>query len=724
MDRSARAVFAGRLRAVLEQAGLSQAMLARRLRAAGFERVGEPRVSEWCRGRALPRDETVVLAIEELAATAGVTMPDGQLVALYWAARGQPGPLRGQVPVPRELPARLRRFTGRAVELAQLGRLLVDQAGDAAQIVVIHGLAGVGKSALTLEAAWRLQERFPDGQLYLDLHGATGALPPLGPGDALGRLLRSLGVEGASIPSELEEASARYRSLLAGRQVLVVLDNAASAAQVRPLLPSSPGCAALVTSRNLLADLDAHPLHLDVMVPQEATLLLGRIAGSQRVAGDPAAAARIAELCGHLPLALRIAGGRLAARPSWPLGALAARLRDGRGRLDELKIGDLAVRASFQVSYTTLVGGGPLEQRTARLFRYLGLLATPDLSVPMVVVLADEPRLAVEAMLEQLVDAQLLETPAPGRYQMHDLLRLFAQERVDQEESEASRATALGRVMAWQLATTRLAVRLAYPGDQWRAQGDITAAAALQDQADAFAWLEAERSNLLAISRQATTSHPAATMVGPLTTALFRYLQMGGYWTELRTLNEVALQAARDAGDRSGEAQALSDLATASWWLGELDYAVAYNQLSLGLRRALGDRRGESLALGNLSEAYRALGRVGEALAYQRQSLAIIRELGDRPAEARSLNGLGLLSETAGRLEEAAAWYEQALVLFREVGDRAGEGTALRNLAEVCVRAGDPQHAVRWAKDAAMVCREAGNREGEARGVALAWRRS
>jgi tetratricopeptide (TPR) repeat protein len=420
-----------------------------------------------------------------------------------------------------------------------------------------------------------------------------------------------------------------------------------------------------------------------------------------------------------LPLALRIAGARLAARPGWPLAALADRLRDGRRRLDEFQIGDLAVRASFQVSYATLAGGGPVEQRAARLFRFLGLLATPDLSVAMVVALADELRAAVEAMLELLVDAQLLETSVPGRYRMHDLLRLFARELVDQEESEASRAAALERVMAWQLATTRLAVRLAYPGDQWRAVGDLTGGAALRDQADAFAWLEAERSNLVAISRQAATSDATAAMVGPLAAALFRYLQMGGYWTDLRTLNEDALQVARDAGDGPGEAQALSDLATASWWLGELDHAVAFNQLSLGLRRALGDRRGESLALGNLSQDYRALGRVGEALAYQRQSLAIIRELGDRPAEARSLNGMGLLSEAAGRFQEAAAWYEQALALFREVGDRPSEGTVLGNLAEVCVRGGDPQQAVHWAEDGATVCREAGNRQGEA--AALRW---
>jgi hypothetical protein len=223
-------------------------------------------VSEWCNGRALPRDETVILAIQSLAAAAGA-VSDGELVALYWAARGQLGSPRGQAPVPRELPTRLRRFTGRDAELAHLRRLLGDQTAGGSQIVVVHGLAGVGKSALALEAAWQLEDRFPDGQLYLELHGATAGLTPLDPGDALGRLLRSLGVDGAAIPAEPEEASARYRSLLAERQVLVVLDNAASAGQVRPLLPSSSGSAALVTSRNLLPDLDAHAIHLDVMAP-------------------------------------------------------------------------------------------------------------------------------------------------------------------------------------------------------------------------------------------------------------------------------------------------------------------------------------------------------------------------------------------------------------------------------------------------------------------------
>ena len=720
MSRSARNQFADRLRTVLELAGLSQAVLARKLRAAGFDRVGEPRVSEWCHGRALPRDEAVVLTIQSLVATAGVVLPDGELVALYWAARGQPRPSGEAAPVPRELPVRLRRFTGRDDELEQLGRLLADQAGAAAHVVAVHGLAGVGKSALAVEAAWRLQDRFPDGQLYLDLHGATSGLAPLDSGEALGRLLRSLGVSGTAIPSETEEATARYRSLLAGRRMLVVLDNAASAAQVRPLLPASAGCGALVTSRTLLGDLDAPSLHLDVLAPEDATLLLGRVAGPQRVDSDPATAARIAELCGHLPLALRIAGARLAARPGWRLTTLASRLADGRRRLDELRIGDLAVRASFQVSYGTLAGGGLLEQRAARLFRLLGLMATPDLSAAMAAAFVGEPPSAAEVMLEQLVDVQLLETPIPGRYRIHDLLRLFAGELADVEEPEASRTGALERVVAWELATTRLAARLAYPGDRWRAAGDTAGATPLAGQAEAFAWLEAERPNLLATSRQAADAPgPVAAMVGPLAAALFRYLQMGGYWKDLKELNQAALQVAKAVGDRAGEAQALSDLATACWWLRDLDQAVTRNRQSLQLRRALGDRRGESLALGNLSQDYVALGQLDQALACQHQSLAIIRELGEPAAEARALNGLGGLSDAAGRFDEAVSWYEQALALFREVGDRASEGTVLGNLAEAQVRAGRPEQAVRWAEAGVTVCRQAGNRHGEA--TCLRW---
>ena len=323
-------------------------------------------------------------------------------------------------------------------------------------------------------------------------------------------------------------------------------------------------------------------------------------------------------------------------------------------------------------------------------------------------------------MLERLVDAQLLETPTPGRYRMHDLLRLFAGELAHGQEPEPVRVGALARVVRWQLATTRLAVRLVYPGDQWRVAGDTAHATPLTGQANALMWLEAERLNLLEATRQAAqTPGPVATMVGPLAAALFRYLQMGGYWNELKDLNQAALQVARDLDDRPGQAQALSDLATACWWLRDLEQAVAYNRQSLQLRRALGDRRGESLSLGNLSQDYIALGQLDQALACQHQSLAIIRDLGDHPAEARALNGLGGLSDAAGRFDEAVAWYEQALGLFRQVGDRASEGTVLGNLTEAQVHAGRPEEAIRRAEAGVTVCRQAGNRHGEA--TCLQW---
>jgi len=238
VDRSAREQFASRLRAVLAEAGLSQATVARRLRSAGFERVGEPRVSEWCHGRALPRDEAVVLAVESLVAAAGVAMPDGELVAMYWAARGQPPSGSAGPPVPRELPPRLPEFTGRRDELARLTALLdALAAGGAVVISAIDGLGGVGKSALAVEAAWSLADRFPDGQVYLDLQGSTPGLAPLTPQQALGRILRSLGVEPRDLPVDLQEGAARLRSLTAGRRLLMLLDNARDADQIRLLLP-------------------------------------------------------------------------------------------------------------------------------------------------------------------------------------------------------------------------------------------------------------------------------------------------------------------------------------------------------------------------------------------------------------------------------------------------------------------------------------------------------
>jgi DNA-binding SARP family transcriptional activator len=342
-------------------------------------------------------------------------------------AAGRPPP-RG--PVPRQLPAAVDNLRGREAELASLDELFGDDGTTrrAARIGVISGMPGAGKSALAVHWAHRLAGRFGDGQLYADLRGS--APRPLEPLEVLGRFLRALGADAATIPTDVEEASAAFRSQVAGRRVLLVLDDAAGAAQVAPLLPASPGCAVLVTSRRALPGLEgAAHLRLGVLEPAGAVALLGRLAGEDRVAAEPAAAAAVARCCGWLPLALRAAGARLAARPTWPVAALAERLADPRRRLDELELGGTGVRASLEASWQCLRGGGdPADRTAAAAFALLGALDGGRVSMPVVARLLQVPDATAEQALERLVDAHLLETPAPGRYRLHGLPRLYARE--------------------------------------------------------------------------------------------------------------------------------------------------------------------------------------------------------------------------------------------------------------------------------------------------------
>jgi len=375
-----------------------------------------------------PCAELRALHAEVLAGTvadpAAAPVPTGQLCA---------------PDVPRQLPPDIASFTGRADELRQLDQLLAsasEQCRGKVMISAINGLGGIGKSALALHAAHRLAERFPDGQLYADLRGANSRLAPVKPMDVLGPFLRSLSIAADQVPHDLEEATARYRSLLAGRRLLIVLDNARNAGQIRPLLPGSPSCGVLVTSRAVLADVDgACHLRLDVLPSDEAVTLLTHLVGAERVGPDRAAAAEIARLCGNLPLALRIAGARLAARPGWPLRELVKRLADTRHRLSELRFGELDARASIQLSYDTLLTNDDGE--AARAFRLLGLSDSPEISTAVAARLLDRTAVTAERSLEQLVDAQLLTSSIPGRYQMHDLLRLFARELATREPAPA-----------------------------------------------------------------------------------------------------------------------------------------------------------------------------------------------------------------------------------------------------------------------------------------------
>ena len=622
---------------------------------------------------------------------------------------------------PSQLPPDVADFVGRAGLVDQVEVLLADD--QPGRIVAVSGPPGVGKTAVAVHVAHRLRAQFPDGQLYVDLHGATAGLRPLAPLEVLGRFLRALGTDPAAVPTGLEEAGAAWRSRVAGRRLLVVLDNAADATQVAPLLPGSPGCGVLATSRRALVSLQgAVLLDLDVLAPREAGELLGCVAGQERVAAEPEAAAEVVRCCGCLPLALRIAGARLAARPTWPVAALAERLADTHRRLDELVVAEVGVRASLAVSYEQLrASDDPADRAAAQAFGLLGVLDGPELGIPVVARLLDQPEDLVERLLERLVDAQLLETPAPGRYRLHDLLRLYARELACQHHREAERAAALTRALALYVATAWHTFRLLRPGDhrlagmedRWSKEGLDFA-----DDRSALGWLEAERANLLAaVEQAAATPAVPAEMAIQLVQALFGFLWVRGHWDDLARVNRTALGVARRIGDRAAQAQAHHELGSSHWRRGRYPEAIASLQESLALRRELGDRRGEAASRSTLGNVYERQGRYEEALACQQESLAADRDLGDRRGEAASLTNLGNVYERQGRYAEALACHEQSLAIDRELGDRRGEATSLNNLGRVHELQGRYDQALACLQEAMAVRRELGDRPGQAYGL-------
>ena len=605
---------------------------------------------------------------------------------------------------PRQLPPASPAFTGRHGEVAVIQALL-DQgdegdqssqgdqgdqsdenggsggAGRPVVIAAIDGTGGVGKSTLAIHAAHQLAERFPDGQLYVDLHGTTAGLSALEPAEVLGRFLRALGVDGASVPGDTDEASAQFRSLVAGRRLLVILDNAASVDQVRPLLPAGPDCAALVTSREMLTTLEgATHLHLDVLPHDQAVALLERIVGVERVRAEREEAEDITRLCGRLPLALRIAGARLAARPAWPLRTLVSKLTDARGRLDELRFGDLAVRTSFEVSYDAFRLGGRSDDADAvHAFRLLSTVPGQDVSLPVAAALLDHPADRTENALERLVDAQLLESPDSVRYHMHDLLRLFASERAEQEEPEAEPAAALERAMSAYVATTQRAVSLLDPHRPWpRHPVEGTVVVPLRDRAEAEAWLKAEAGNLLAAVAHAVTQSDALARLGiRLAQALQWFLYPRAHAQDLQTVNELAVGAARRLGDLESQAWALDHLSGAYWLQHSYQEMRATLGSALEIWRAIGHQRGEQRSLCNLADALSELGLFEEAIGVQRRQLALARDTGDLAAEVVGLGNLGRAHRGLGRSEDALTCFKESLEQARRTGDVHLQGFAM-----------------------------------------------
>jgi DNA-binding SARP family transcriptional activator len=661
--------------------------------------------------------------------------PPAELIAAITGHAGSTTVV-ARAPRPAELPAAAATFTGREAELdavrKQLGADRTEsehaaKAGGPIVISAVDGWGGVGKSTLAIRAAHDVSPRFPDGQLYVDLQGSTPGLEPLEPLEVLGRFLRSLGVEDGKIPAEVAEAAARYRSLLADRRILVVLDNARESAQVRPLLPGWAGCGVLVTSRRMLTGLDgASHLHLDLLTTQESIELLARLIGTERVAAEPVAAAEVVELCGRLPLALRIAGARLAARPRWSLEQFAGRLAAAGSGLGELEVDGLGVRACISVSCDELAEStDPVDQAAAQAFALLGMWDGPDISLPAAAALLDRPELPAEEALERLVDARLLESPVPGRYRMHDLTRRYARELAPEP------TTALGRLLRFYSSTCWRTVPLLRTGDLAAARIDPDWSGGGLEIASidrALEWLDSERRCLLAAIAQADAIPALNVAAVQLCEALFGYFTVRrGYLADWEWVAQTARVAAARLGDVRGEANALNDLGCIRRHQDRDDEGQAYLEEALEMQRRIGNPVGQAACLGNLATLHTGLGRYAEAERCLTEALAIDRASGDRGSEGFDLANLGILHGRQGRLDQAVEHLAESLACFREIDDRYGQAHSLNNLGFAYGLLERHDEALACMRESREFSRELGNTQLEAenlRDIGVVLRRS
>lgn len=617
----------------------------------------------------------------------------------------------GEPDIPRQLPAAPRWFTGRRTELDTLiGQPDQDAAGGVVVISAIDGMAGVGKTALAVHTAHQLSPKFPDGQLFVDLHGYTQGTRPRTSAEALALLLRALGVPPARIPEDVDERAALYRQRLADTRTLVVLDNAVDEAQIRPLLPGDSGCLVLVTSRRRLKGLDdASGVSLDVLPESDALALLSTVAGVTRADQDDPVLAEIARLCGRLPLALRIAAALLRHRPTWSLKQLAELLRDQHRRVGALSDGERDLGAVFTLSLDSLA------DTHLSLFRRLGLVPGPDVDAYAAAALADTDPRASAGMLENLVDHHLLIAHAPDRYRMHDLIRLHARALAREDpDSDA----ALTRLLDYYQHTASRADSLITRFPQAEATGPAPAhAPRLRDPDAAWAWLRAERANLLAALRHVQL-HDHPERVTAMTAGLATLLQVDGPWTEAINLHTVAATAAHRLRDITGLALALTRLGDVRGVTGDFPGAIRELQHALTLSRDLGDRRAQANALTRLGHLRGLTGDHPGALRDLTEALGLFGELGERRGQAAALTTSGQVRGMSGDMPGADGDLRAALALSRKLGDRRGEANVLMRLAQVQRRIGDLPGAVDALDEALRCCRELGDRPGEA--VALA----
>ncbi|MET8997387.1 tetratricopeptide repeat protein [Amycolatopsis sp. NPDC004169] len=618
---------------------------------------------------------------------------------------------------PHELPPDVHAFTDRIEQLEQLDLLLAasDEPTPTAAVVIsaVSGTPGVGKTAFAIHWAHRVSDRFPDGQLYVNLRG-FGPHTPVSVADALAGFLRSLGVPREDIPLDVDERTARFRSLLAGRRMLIVLDNAAGPEQVRPLLPGTSSCVVLVTSRSVLQGLvsrdGARRVNLDLLPPAQAIDLLRMLIGA-RVDAEPVAAATLVQECGRLPLALRIAADLAAMNPEVTLAELAGDLENEQERLAALDAGDdpiTAVRAVFSWSYRNL----PTEQ--ARAFRLLGLHPGRDFEPVSAAILFSTTSLQARRLLDSLVRSHLVERTRTGRYQMHDLIRIYAADLAKNEESAGEQEAARRRLFDFFLATASVAMDILYPQESDRRPRVPTEGSApLTDDTQAVHWLEAERAALLAMA--AHTSHSSwAIFTVALSTILYRFLDSHGHFEDAVTLHTAAVAAGQERDEPVAVGRALHNLGSVYQRLGRYQEAVAYLEQSLASTRQVGQPMVEAFALSDLGLVSTLLGNYDEALSRLSEALRLFEQEGDRTGSGQALNNMGLALIRLGRFEEALGHIQRALAVFRETNDGPRTGYALNDVGMAFQRLGRFGEARNHHDEALSFARETGDRALEA----------
>ncbi|WP_052869417.1 ATP-binding protein [Streptomyces niger] len=636
--------------------------------------------------------------------TANMQIGDHNIQYITYQASPRPTPVALHSTLPRDIAD----FTGRDSELHRLLHAAEDGHVPVISIHTVDGMPGVGKTALVIHAAHQLIARYPDGQFFIDLHAHTTGQPPADPADVLATLLISIGISPQHLPDTLEERAALWRDRLAGRRVLLILDNAADPAQVEPLLPASQQCLVLITSRRRLIALDgAAPLPLDPLPPDQAAHLFTRLARRTSTEADHSAVTEAVRLCGRLPLAITLLAGRLAHHPAWDLTTFTDEFATAQDRLSELRVGNRAVAAAFDLSYQDL------PPHLQRLFRHLGLHPGPDIDPYATAALTGIRLAQARRQLETLYADHLIEEPAPRRYRLHGLLREYAHTLTTHDPTEA-RAHAIQRLLDYYTHTAQTADHHldGMPRLHTRPTPAPAAAPDLKTREQALAWMRIELPNLIACAHH-TTDHTRPIHI-QLAHHVAAYLRQQGPWDRALSLHRDAANAAHHANDHLGEASALRELGRVLYLTGDYAGAGDLSGQALELFRTLGNRLGEAGTLQDLGRVQRLTGDFAEAGKLAGQSLELYRTLGNRLGEANALQDLGRVQRLTGDFAEAGQLSGQALNLYQGLGDRLGEANALQNLGRVRRLTGDYAGAGQLSGQALNLYRALGNRLGEA----------